>query len=283
MKRQATWPLRILNLSGRALIYLLLLGGALIMFFPFYWMVTTAFKSLMEAITIPPTIIPSVWRADNFVEAWNQAPFPRYFANSIFMAGSCTAGTIMTSILAAYAFARLRFFGKDLLFVMFLATMMIPFEVTLIPDFLIIKTLGWYNTYAALIIPWTASVFGIFLLRQFFLSMPKELYEATLLDGGTHFQFLWKVAVPLAVPAIISVGIFSFLSSWNSLLWPIIVTSSKNMRPIQVGLTAFQGEAGSDWNLMMAAATLAVLPIVIMFLLAQKQFVEGIARTGIKG
>jgi multiple sugar transport system permease protein len=283
MQRQATWPLRILNLSGRALVYLLLIGGAIIMLFPFYWMVTTAFKSLMEAITIPPTIIPSVWRVDNFVEAWNQAPFPRYFANSIFMAGSCTAGTIFTSILAAYAFARLRFFGKDLLFVMFLATMMIPFEVTLIPDFLIITTLGWYNTYTALIIPWTASVFGIFLLRQFFLSMPKELYEATLLDGGTHFQFLWMVAVPLAVPAIISVGIFSFLSSWNSLLWPIIVTSSKNMRPIQVGLTAFQGEAGSDWNLMMAAATLAVLPIIIMFLFAQKQFVEGIARTGIKG
>jgi multiple sugar transport system permease protein len=283
LRQNVTWPLRAVKLLGRAAIYLMLIAGAVIMFFPFYWMLSTACKSLMEAIAVPPTLIPVEWRLENFALAWNRAPFPRYFANTIFMAGASTAGSIVTGILAAYAFARLRFFGKDILFTMFLATMMIPFEVTLIPDFLIIRTLHWYNTFAALIVPWTASVFSIFLLRQFFLSLPKELYEATVLDGGNHFQFLWSVGVPLAVPAIISVGIFSFLSSWNSLLWPLIVTSSPDMRPIQVGLTAFQGEAGSDWNLMMAAATLAILPIVILFLIAQKQFVEGIARSGIKG
>ncbi|MBM3135744.1 MAG: carbohydrate ABC transporter permease, partial [Chloroflexi bacterium] len=195
-----------------------------------------------------------------------------------------TLGVIITSVLAAYAFARMRFWGKNILFGLFLATMMIPFEVTLIPNYIIVTNwLHWYNTYLALIIPWAASVFNIFLLRQFFLSMPKELYEATLLDGGTHFQFLWKVAMPLAVPAIITIGIFSFLGSWNSLLWPLIVTSSRLMRPIQVGLSAFQTEAGSYYNQMMAAATLAVLPVVIVFLIAQKQFVEGIARTGLKG
>jgi len=265
------------------LLYVALIAGAVIMAFPFYWMVTTAFKGLSEALLFPPTLIPSEWLWDNFVEAWGAAPFPRYFLNTIIMAIGSTLGTLITGALAAYAFARMRFFGKDVLFMMFLATMMIPFEVTLIPDFLIIRALRWYNTYLALIVPWTASVFSIFMLRQFFLSMPKELYEATLLDGGTHFQFLWRVAIPLAIPAMVTVAIFSFLGSWNSLLWPLIVTSRPDLRPIQVGLSAFQSEAGSYYNLLMAAATLAILPVVILFLVAQRQFVEGIARSGIKG
>lgn len=284
MKQRGTWHLRLLKNLGMAVVYVLLTFGAVTMAFPFYWMIITAFKSNQEALSFPPTLLPSEWLWSNFVDAWNAAPFPRYFANTIFMASATTLGVIITSVLAAYAFARMRFWGKNILFGLFLATMMIPFEVTLIPNYIIVTNwLHWYNTYLALIIPWAASVFNIFLLRQFFLSMPKELYEATLLDGGTHFQFLWKVAVPLAVPAIITIGIFSFLGSWNSLLWPLIVTSSRLMRPIQVGLSAFQTEAGSYYNQMMAAATLAVLPVVIVFLIAQKQFVEGIARTGLKG
>jgi len=282
-KKKVTWPLRLAKWAGSATLYASLIIGAVIMAFPFYWMVTTAFKSYAESVTVPPVIVPTVWLWENFSEAWNAAPFPRYFLNTIIMATGATVGTLFTGLLAAYAFARMRFYGKNVLFLMFLATMMIPFEVTLIPDFLIIRTLRWYNTFAALIVPWTASVFSIFLLRQFFMSMPKELYEATLLDGGSHWQFLWKVAMPLAVPAMITVAIFSFLGSWNSLLWPLIVTSKPTLRPIQVGLSAFQGEAGSYYNLLMAGATLAILPVVILFLIAQRQFVEGIARSGIKG
>lgn len=282
-KKRVTWPLRLAKWAGSGLLYGTLILGAVAMAFPFYWMITTAFKSYAESVAVPPVIVPSVWLWENFREAWNAAPFPRYFLNTIIMATGSTVGTLFTGLLAAYTFARMRFFGKDMLFVMFLATMMIPFEVTLIPDFLIIRSLRWYNTYTALIVPWSASVFSIFLLRQFFLSMPRELYEATLLDGGTHWQFLWKVAVPLAVPAMITVAIFSFLGSWNSLLWPLIVTSKATLRPIQVGLSAFQGEAGSYYNLLMAGATLAILPVVILFLIAQRQFVEGIARSGIKG
>lgn len=283
VKSRVTWPLRLMNWAGWALLYVVLIFGAVIMAFPFYWMLTTAFKGLAESVAIPPTMWPTTWIWTNFVDAWHAAPFPRYFLNTVIMALGATLGTLITGVLAAYAFARMRFFGKDIIFMMFLATMMIPFEVTLIPDFLIIRTLHWYNTYTALIVPWTASVFSIFLLRQFFMSLPKELYEATILDGGTHFQFLYRVAIPLAIPALITVAIFSFLGSWNSLLWPLIVTSSPQLRPIQVGLSAFQGEAGSYYNLLMAGATLAILPIVILFLIAQKQFVEGIARSGIKG
>lgn len=283
VKSRVTWPLRLMNWAGWALLYVVLIFGAVIMAFPFYWMLTTAFKGLAESVAIPPTMWPTTWIWTNFVDAWHAAPFPRYFLNTVIMALGATLGTLITGVLAAYAFARMRFFGKNIIFMMFLATMMIPFEVTLIPDFLIIRTLHWYNTYTALIVPWTASVFSIFLLRQFFMSLPKELYEATILDGGTHFQFLYRVAIPLAIPALITVAIFSFLGSWNSLLWPLIVTSSPQLRPIQVGLSAFQGEAGSYYNLLMAGATLAILPIVILFLIAQKQFVEGIARSGIKG
>jgi multiple sugar transport system permease protein len=283
VKRKVSWPLRLLHWAGQALLYATLIAGAIIMSFPFYWMVTTAFKGLTESVALPPTMVPQEWLWENFTQAWQAAPFPRYFLNTVIMATGSTLGTLVTGTLAAYAFARMRFFGKNIIFMLFLATMMIPFEVTLIPDFLIIRTLRWYNTYLALIVPWTASVFSIFLLRQFFLSMPKELYEATLIDGGTHLQFLWHVAIPLAIPALVTVSIFSFLGSWNSLLWPLIVTSKPDMRPIQVGLSAFQSEAGSYYNLLMAAATLAILPIVVLFLIAQKQFVEGIARSGIKG
>jgi len=282
-KKKVTWPLRLLKWLESGLLYATLIVGAVIMAFPFYWMITTAFKSYAESVAVPPVIVPTRWLWENFNEAWHAAPFPRYFLNTIIMATGSTAGTLFTGLLAGYAFARMRFFGKNVLFLMFLATMMIPFEVTLIPDFLIIRTLRWYNTFAALIVPWTASVFSIFLLRQFFMSMPRELYEATLLDGGNHWQFLWRVALPLAVPAMITVAIFSFLGSWNSLLWPLIVTSKPTLRPIQVGLSAFQGEAGSYYNLLMAGATLAILPVVILFLIAQRQFVEGIARSGIKG
>ena len=283
VKTKVTWPLRLAHWAGWAVLYATLIFGAVIMSFPFYWMVTTALKGLAESVAIPPTMLPKQWLWSNFVEAWKAAPFPRYFLNTIIMATGSTIGTLITGVLAAYAFARMRFFGKNIIFMLFLATMMIPFEVTLIPDFLIIRALRWYNTYTALIVPWTASVFAIFLLRQFFMSLPKELYEATLLDGGTHLQFLWRIAIPLAIPALITVAIFSFLGSWNSLLWPLIVTSKPLLRPIQVGLSAFQSEAGSYYNLMMAGATLAILPVVILFLVAQKQFVEGIARSGIKG
>lgn len=268
----------------RLLIHLILLVGALAAFFPFYWMVVTAFKTNSEAIAQPPTFIPREWHLENFGIAWSAAPFPRYFMNTGIVAVCWVVGVLVVSSLAAYAFARMRFVGKNVVFAALLATMMIPSDATLIPNFVIVtKWLGWYNTYQAQFVPAIGSVFAIFLLRQFFLSIPKELEEAALIDGCSRFRFLWAILLPLSVPALITVALMNFLAAWNAFLWPLLVTSSPEMRPIQLGLIVFQSEAGSRYAELMAASSLVILPTVVVFLLAQKYFVEGIARTGLKG
>jgi multiple sugar transport system permease protein len=266
----------------QAIKYALLLLGVGAMAFPFYWMIVTSFKPLNEALAIPPTLWPHQWTLDNYRQVWRQIPMGRYLLNSAFIASAVTMGVMASSALAAHAFTRMRFPGRNLLFGILLATLMIPFEALIIPDYLIIYGLHWNNTYWALIVPWCASVFGIFLLRQTFLSLPDDLWEAVLLDGGGHLRFLFSIALPLAVPALITVGIVTFLGSWNSLLWPLIVTDTPELRPVQVGLASFQTEAGLYYNLSMAAATISLIPIVLLFLIAQRYFVEGIARTGMK-
>ncbi len=265
----------------RALIYAVLTLGALIALAPFLWMILTSLKSYGEVAT--RAVLPARLRLSNFVEAWNRAPFARYFANSILVSLSTVAGVLATSVLAAYAFSWLDFPGKDLVFTAFLATMMIPGQILLIPNFLTITRLGWVDTYWAQIIPWIASVFNIFLLRQFFAVIPKDLYDAAVLDGCGHFRYLTKVILPLSKPVLITVGLNTFLGSWNALQWPLIVTRSESMRPIQVGLSYFLTESGTDTHLMMAAATMTILPIVIMYIFAQKQFMEGISTSGLKG
>ncbi len=262
--------------------HLCLLLGAFLMAFPFYWMVITSFKPLEEALRLPPTLWPQQWLPSNYTEVWLRTPMARYLLNSVVIAGGTTVGVLFSSALAAHSFTRMRFPGRSLLFAIFLATMMIPFEVLLIPDFVIIRELGWYNTYWALIIPWTANVFAIFLLRQTFMTIPDELWEAALLDGCGHWSFLRRIALPLARPALLTIGIVAFLGSWNALLWPLVVTDTPEMRPIQVGLASFISEAGTEYNLMMAAASVSIAPIILMFLLAQRYFVEGLARTGMK-
>ncbi|MBW3622798.1 MAG: carbohydrate ABC transporter permease [Armatimonadetes bacterium] len=262
--------------------YLLILLGAVAMAFPFYWMIITSFKPDTEALQVPPTLWPRQWTVDNYRQVFELVPMGRYLFNSAFIATAVTAGVLLSSALAAHAFVRMRFPGRGFFFAVLIATMMIPFEVLLIPDYLIIRNLGWYDTYWAMIIPWTASVFGIFLLRQAFLTLPEDLWEAVLLDGGGHLRYLFSVAIPLSVPALITVGIVSFLGSWNSLLWPLIVTNTPELRPVQVGLSSFQTEAGLRYNLSMAAATISIVPILVLYLIAQRYFVEGIARTGMK-
>jgi multiple sugar transport system permease protein len=260
----------------------LLLGGLLTLF-PFYWMVITSLKTLDEASLFPPTLWPLDWQWGNYAAALQAAPFPRYFVNSVIVAAGQTTLVLVTSTLAAFAFAQLPFRGKRVVFVAFLATLMVPLEVVLIPDFIILKYLGWYDTYMALIIPWGASVFAIFLLRQFFLSVPKELWDAAQLDGCGRLGFLWRIAVPLARPALATVALLTFHSAWNALLWPLIVTGSENMRVLPVGLSAFQSEARVQYHLWMAAATMMVLPVLAIFAFAQRYFIEGLARSGIRG
>lgn len=269
--------------AKRAAIYLVLSLGALGAGFPFFWMVMTSLKTRAEAQRTIPTVFPAAPQWHNYVEAWQAAPFGRYFLNTTFICVAVVVGMLFTSTLAAYSFARLDFRGKNVVFALFLATMMIPFEATLIPNYIIINRLGWYNTYLALIIPWTASVVNIFLLRQFFVSIPAELYDAAALDGCGHLRTLWSIMLPLARAPLAATIIFSFLGSWNSLLWPLIVTGKESLRPLQLGLSVFVNTEANDPHLLMAAATFTILPIILVYFVAQKQFIEGIASSGLKG
>jgi len=274
----------------------LILTGVLVAY-PFYFMLNTSLKSFFEATTAPPTIFPTEGlHPENYVEAWSKAPWPRYFANTVLIAGAITLGELTTAVLAAYAFARMRFRGKNVLFALFLATYMMPGEATLIPNFVMmskappgtnpffpIPRLNLYDTYWAQILPFLASAFSVFLLRQQFLSVPQELHDAAKIDGAGHARFLWSIVLPISVPALVTVAIISFYGSWNAFQWPLIVTSNPDIRPIQVGLNAFRAEAGSSYHLLMAAAAFTVAPIVLLYLVGQRYLVQGVARTGIRG
>jgi len=263
-------------------LYLLLFTGCAIMLLPFFWMVMTSLKAESEVLRMPPQWIPKDWQWINYVKAWNVAPFGRYFFNSFVIAIITTIGEVITAILAAYAFAKMRFFGKNVIFAVLLGTLMIPGEMLLIPNYVTITRLGWYNRYEALIIPWLASVFAIFLLRQFFRSIPDELQDAARIDGCSRIRFLWQIVVPLSKPAIMTVGLLKFLGSWNAFLWVLIMTSSESMRTVPVGLSLFSSEVGTAYEQLMAASVLAIIPVLILFLFTQKQFIQGVARTGIK-
>jgi multiple sugar transport system permease protein len=222
---------------------------------------------------------------ENYATAWGSGDqsFGRYITNSFVVALLTTIGQLVTSLLAAYAFVFFAFPLKEVLFSVLMITLMVPQQVLLVPDYLIISSLGWINSYLALIVPWTAGVFGIFLLRQFFLTLPKDLYEAALIDGCGRLGFLFRVLVPLSVPPLVTLAIFSFLGNWNALIWPLIVTNEARYYTVQVGLAQFATEAGTRWDLMMAASCISILPLVMLYFVAQRQFIEGIARTGIKG
>ncbi len=218
----------------------------------------------------------------NYVDAWHAAPFARYYLNTIFVATVTTILNIIIGVMAAFAFSKLRFWGRDFIFILFLATMMIPGEVLLVPNFITIVKLGWLNTYYALIIPWIASAFVIFLMRQNFMSIPDELFDAAKIDGASKWRFLWTILVPLSKPVIITGALLNFVGSWNAFLWVLIVTNTPSMRTLPVGLQNFSSNAGTMYNQLMAASTFSMLPIVILFLFAQKYFIQGIARSGLK-
>ena len=267
----------------KALLYLLLACGAAITTFPFLWMIGASFKTMSEASSSTLSIFPEVWQWQNLGETFREAPFSVYFYNSFVVAFSVTGAVVVTSILAGYAFARLRFPGRELVFGIILATMMVPFEVALIPNFLLIRSLGLYNTYGALIVPWCANAFSIFLVRQAFLSLPSDYYDAATVDGCGHLRFLTWIGAPLVKPTAVTVALFAFLGSYNALMWPIVVTSDRDMRVVQYGLTVFFGEAGVKVNLLMCAATIVILPTVALYFAAQKYFLESSLSAGIKG
>jgi len=219
---------------------------------------------------------------DNYLFALKAQPFYRFFLNTIFVTLTVTTVSLFFASLAAYAFAFFNFPFKNAMFMMMLGTMMLPQQALLIPNYIFLSKLGWINTYMALIVPWLASAYSVFFLRQFFLQLPKDLFEAATIDGCTRFQFYYKVVLPLSIPSMVTLGIFSFLANWNSFVWPLIVTNDTSLRVIQVGLSYFSSEAGTRWGPLMAASTMTILPLVIGYFLAQKQFVESQATTGMK-
>ena len=264
-------------------IHAVLIAGLLLVAFPFFWMISTSFKTREEAVSVPPRVLPSEYHVENYSEAWNKAPFGRYFINTALVALAVTASVVVTSLLAGYAFAMMEFPGKKILFILYLSTMMIPFEVVLVPNFATINALGWQNTYAALIVPWMANVFSVFLIRQTLMSMPRDFRDAALVDGCGHLGYIRHIAAPLVKPVLITAGLLAFLGSWNAFLWPLVVTNSEKMRVIQFGLQVFLREEATDYHLLMAASTFTILPIVIVYVAAQRYFIEGVSGTGLKG
>ena len=275
------------NFTRNGLTYTFLILGAVVAVIPFVWMISTSVMSLGEATGV--RFFPSEIHLDNYINAWKKAQFAEYFVNSVQIVVITLVGQITFSVLAAYAFARIKFPGRDLIFGILLSTMMIPAMVLIIPNFLTVTWLGrigplsWINNWPALTIPFMGSVFSIFLLRQFFAQVPDELFDAAQIDGAGHMRFLITVVIPLAKAPLMVIVVLSFMGSWNALAWPMLVTNSPDWRPISVGLMNFVEEAGQQIHLMMAGAVITIIPVLILYFITQKQFTESIARSGLKG
>lgn len=266
-----------------ALAYLGLIVGAFVMIVPFLWMISSSLKADNQVLAYPPVWIPADIQWGNYLKVLVLLPFGRYLLNTTVVSVTVTALEVFTSSLAGYSFARLHFPGRDRLFLLYLGTLMVPGQVTIIPNFLLVSLFGWVNSYTALIIPAAFTAFGTFLLRQFFLSIPPELEQAARIDGCGYLGIYRHIILPLSGPALATLAIFSFTAQWNSFLWPLIVTNSDNFRTLTVGLSYFQDEYATQFNYMMAGSVLNIIPILVVFLLLQRYFVRGIALTGITG
>ena len=267
------------------LTYGILAFGAAVMMLPFAWMILSSLMSAREVMARPITWFPSALRFGNYSALADAIPLGRMYLNSTVVTVAATLGILLTSSLAGYGFAKFRFPGRDLLFVLVLATLMIPFFVVLIPVFYIVSKLGWVDTYPGLIVPNLVTAFGIFLMRQYMLSLPDELLDAARVDGESEFGIYWRHVLPLSTPALGALGILAFVFHWNNFLWPLVVARSEEMWTIPVGLNSLRVYASSPEliNLQMAGAALAILPVVLVFLLLQRYFIQGIALTGMKG
>lgn len=276
------------RLFSRFFLYAVLVIGAIVAIAPFFWMISTSLMTLGE--TINRKIIPAAPQFQNYVDAWNQAKFGKYFMNSVFITFTTVGGILFTSILAGYAFGRIKFFGSNFLFAVLLSTMMIPETITLLPNLLMVRGVilplpggSWMNTLQGLSVPFMANAFSIFLLRQFFAQIPYELWDAARIDGAGHLRFLVQIVLPISKAPVMTVLLFGFTASWNAFAWPLLVTTKENWRPLMVGLWSFVTEAGPETHLLMAGAVISLIPILIVYFIAQKQFTEGIATTGLKG
>jgi multiple sugar transport system permease protein len=255
----------------------------LLFLMPFIWMLATALKPGNEVFSSPPTLFGTEIRWENFADAWTFVPFGRFMLNGIIVSVLGTVLVCATSVFAAYSFARMNFRGRGLLFAVYLVTLLVPQEVVVIPMFILMQELGWQNSYQALILPWAFTAFGTFLLRQFFLTVPRELEEAAIVDGAGRMRTLLSIIVPVAKPAIAVLAVFTFINYWNSFLWPLIIISTQDMATVPIGLNSFLGQQGNQWQLLMAASTISMIPTALIVIFLQRHLVKGIALSGLGG
>ncbi len=261
--------------------YVLLTLGTVVMFFPFVWMLLSAFKPIREIFQL--TLLPHTWTLDNFRQVLFQTAFPRWFLNSLVVAAISTVSVLFFCSLVGYTLTRLRFPGRDLVFLIILSTLMVPTEMLVIPWYVMSTQYGWVNTYWGLAFPGLIPAFGVFLMRQFFQTLPRDLFDAGRVDGVSEFGLFWRIGLPLVRPGLAALGIFNFVGNWNAFLWPLIIAKSASMRTVPVGVALFSGEASTAWNLIMAASALAIVPVLLVFFVFQRQIIEGVVLTGVKG
>jgi multiple sugar transport system permease protein len=268
---------------GTLALHIALIAGSVVMLLPFAWMLSTSLKTPAETFTYPPIWIPRTIAWGNYARTVSVMPFGRFYLNSLIVTIGVTVLQIIISSLAAFAFARLRFRGRELLFLLYLATLMIPFQVTMIPNFILVRALGWYDSYQALVLPPAFSAFSTFLLRQYFRGIPLDMDEAARIDGASSLRIWWSIVLPLSGPVLAALAIFVSLNTWNDFLWPLIVTNSEKVRTLPVGLSTFQGQFKVEWNLLMAGSVIAMLPVLIVYVIGQRWFIRGITLSGIAG
>lgn len=270
------------SILARIVYYIVLTVFAVFALFPFYWMVITALRPASEVLQRPPKLWPSQFHFENIVHGLTIEPFADFFKNSLIVAVVAVTVTAFINLLAGFAFAKYRFRGRTFLFLIVLSTLMIPQQITMVPNFIIVSKLGWLNSYAGLIVPTCAEAFGLFLSRQFITSIPDELLEAARIDGAGEFRIFRSIILPSSKPLISVLIIFTFMWRWNDFLWPLVVVNNKKMYTVQLGLAMMQGENFINWNDLMAAASIVALPAVLVFFIFQKQFVQGVTTTGMK-
>ncbi len=268
---------------GRAGLYLLLILSALLMIVPFAWMISTSLKTGQFVLTMPPQLIPNPPTLDSYRRLFELYPIGRMLFNSLVVAGLTTLGQLVTCSMAAYAFARLKFRGHKLVFLLYLATLMVPFQVTITPLFIEMRIFGWINTYQGLILPGVFSAFGTFMLRQAFLTIPVEYEESAYMDGASPLTIFLRIILPLSKPAVATLTVFAFMGSWNAFLWPLFIVREQQLMTLPVGLATLQGRWLTEWNLVMAGTVITVLPMLLLYLLAQRYLVQGFVLSGLKG
>ncbi len=273
----------VLDRLARIMKYAVLTIGAFMVFFPFLWMLTTSLKTGAESIAIPPILFPEEPQWSNYEQAWKIVPWLLYFRNTLIVAVVGTLLTLIITILSAYAFTIFDFPGKSLIFILFLATMMVPSELLIIQNYVTVTKLGWLDTFRGIIIPSLASGFYIFMLREYFMQVSSGLFKAAKVDGCSTWKYLWKIVVPVSKNAISTIAVLSFISHWNSFIWPLMITNTDEHRLLSTGLLRFTNTVSSDVSLQMAGSTIVLIPMVIFYIIFHKRIISGVARSGLKG